>query len=722
MPFFSPLHVYWVVCTRQDTSVAKLFNRVRSWYLNPEAISGTNEAVSPTISHWACARVMHAVARHCPELLYAHAGITLPLIFLNRQPEPEGAGTTYATIDYTVTHQNTLSLHDRTSDVIELDSNSKGKRPSVVTGEQSDEFEALRPLWQETWEELLAKSPTSSYPAQLLWPCNGGTGTKFFAPACALLTSFLRTPMLEHCIQLIREALLECPSWSVRTQAASAVLHLAARLIGQPAVPSHLAATHSRPTRTSSKQSECSNSVLFPRVPMERKREEEEEEEEASEDDEVDEEGEEVAHAEKEWVAQAWVALVHITAEGLAKSKPWPGKVSADVCGALLSVRHVSNALILSGPVIVLKLSCRWPRLPKPSGKDAVLSEEAATENVSNEADSEDRLSSLFRLIVPHWTGREKRTDQGKALTVCVFRHVIELDSNSKGKRPSVVTGEQSDEFEALRPLWQETWEELLAKSPTSSYPAQLLWPCNGGTGTKFFAPACALLTSFLRTPMLEHCIQLIREALLECPSWSVRTQAASAVLHLAARLIGQPAVPSHLAATHSRPTRTSSKAVRMLEQRPFPPGSDGTGLPTTTGGEPIVCRGQHATNCIQLTEHSPPSEREEEEEEEEEASEDDEVDEEGEEVAHAEKEWVAQAWVNPELSDSELELAVRALGILWPMRQTNGHHTCPLIGRSLQYSAFQLSLCQGLRRPCDYMNFVLTQGSRRVQAEQSWT
>ncbi|KAA3677842.1 uncharacterized protein DEA37_0006852 [Paragonimus westermani] len=462
----------------KDTSVAKLFNRVRSWYLNPEAISGTNEAVSPTISHWACARVMHAVARHCPELLYAHAGITLPLIFLNRQPEPEGAGTTYATIDYTVTHQNTLSIHDRTSDVIELDGNSKGKRPSVVTGEQSDEFEALRPLWQETWEELLAKSPTSSYPAQLLWPCNGGTGAKFFAPACALLTSFLRSPMLEHCIQLIREALLECPSWSVRTQAASAVLHLAARLIGQPAVPSHLATAHSRPNRTSSKivrtlvqrpfppgsdgtdlpttaggepivcreqhVTDCTQLTEHCSASDKEEEEEEEEEEEASEDEDVDEEGEEVAHAEKEWVAQAWIALVHITAEGLTRSKPWPGKTCLLRAARLLAV-HARERELATDPVNLEPVHQLWCALVREtrakraesigagyraeaflslasfaeaSGKDAVLSEEVATESVPNEADSEDRLSSLFRLIVPHWTGREKRTDQGKALTV----------------------------------------------------------------------------------------------------------------------------------------------------------------------------------------------------------------------------------------------------------------------------------------------------------------
>lgn len=69
----------------QDTSVAKLFNRVRIWYLNPEVTTSTNTPSSISISHWACARVLHAVANHCPDLLYAHAAITLPLIFLNRQ-------------------------------------------------------------------------------------------------------------------------------------------------------------------------------------------------------------------------------------------------------------------------------------------------------------------------------------------------------------------------------------------------------------------------------------------------------------------------------------------------------------------------------------------------------------------------------------------------------------------------------------------------------------
>lgn len=74
-----------VISTRwsiaQDTTVKKLFNRVRQWYLEPESRSCSGLSVS----HWACVRVIHEVTRHCPELIYTHAAVVLPLIFVNQQ-------------------------------------------------------------------------------------------------------------------------------------------------------------------------------------------------------------------------------------------------------------------------------------------------------------------------------------------------------------------------------------------------------------------------------------------------------------------------------------------------------------------------------------------------------------------------------------------------------------------------------------------------------------
>ena len=71
----------------QDTSVAKVFTRVRSWFMETgmngqSSAEGTSEGLS---AQWACVRVMHAIARSCPDLLFAHAGLTLPLIFINTQ-------------------------------------------------------------------------------------------------------------------------------------------------------------------------------------------------------------------------------------------------------------------------------------------------------------------------------------------------------------------------------------------------------------------------------------------------------------------------------------------------------------------------------------------------------------------------------------------------------------------------------------------------------------
>lgn len=69
--------------------MAKVFSRVRSWFLEASPSgggSGESSSVSASSSsQWACVRVMHSIARCCPDLLFAHAGLTLPLVFINTQ-------------------------------------------------------------------------------------------------------------------------------------------------------------------------------------------------------------------------------------------------------------------------------------------------------------------------------------------------------------------------------------------------------------------------------------------------------------------------------------------------------------------------------------------------------------------------------------------------------------------------------------------------------------
>lgn len=68
--------------------MAKVFTRVRSWFMETGASGQYAEGVSSGSGQWACVRVMHAIARCCPDLLFAHPGLTLPLVFINTQVSP----------------------------------------------------------------------------------------------------------------------------------------------------------------------------------------------------------------------------------------------------------------------------------------------------------------------------------------------------------------------------------------------------------------------------------------------------------------------------------------------------------------------------------------------------------------------------------------------------------------------------------------------------------
>ncbi|KAH8866177.1 Proteasome adapter and scaffold protein ECM29 [Schistosoma japonicum] len=227
----------------KDTSVIKLFNRVRSWYLQPEQSTassdgGVHDGSSISISHWACVRVLHAVAHHCPDLLYAHAGITLPLVFLSKQVEGE--------VESLICSRESSSpiFHSRNRGVninflrheanINVSTNNNG---SISAKMNSTDVEIYQQLWQECWEELISRitsAPCSPH-SVLFWPNSVTLGLKSVLPlANGLANSFLRRPLLDHSTKLLYDALLESPSWSVRNQASFAILQLAYRMLGQP--------------------------------------------------------------------------------------------------------------------------------------------------------------------------------------------------------------------------------------------------------------------------------------------------------------------------------------------------------------------------------------------------------------------------------------------------------------------------------------------------------
>ncbi|KAG5442932.1 Proteasome adapter and scaffold protein M29 [Clonorchis sinensis] len=414
----------------KETSVAKLFNRVRTWYLHPEPVTCTTGSSSLSVNHWACARVLHAVAHHCPDLLYAHAGITLPLIFLNRQPEPEGSNSVDTKVDYTLAHS--------------LDANNSTATRDTDT---TDDFEPLRPLWQETWEELLAKIPTttaSPCTGQLFWQSNPAAALKLFSSSsCSVVTSFLHSPLLDHCTQLIRDALLDCPSWTVHTQAALAVLHLAAQLIGQPvsnSTTNRARVEQQRPCPAGSENEPTGLSEDAASTAEGGTTEAFEQDEANTADGKVKGIGD-----DHEWTVHAWLSLVQLIAQGLTNSKPWPGKTCLLRAGRLLAVyaRERGLASAPSHEAVVQQLWCALVRetrvkraeaigpgyraeaflslasFAEASSKDALRMDDAGVaEQNSTDGESVDRLSSLFLLIVPQWSKRGKHGDHAKTLVL----------------------------------------------------------------------------------------------------------------------------------------------------------------------------------------------------------------------------------------------------------------------------------------------------------------
>ncbi|CAH8499345.1 unnamed protein product [Dicrocoelium dendriticum] len=455
----------------KSTSVAKLFNRVRSWYINPEPATCSNDSSSVSTSHWACARVMHAVAHQCPELLFVHAGVTLPLIFLNRQPDTEGTNAIFSQLDYAATQSVVLPACDSTRDC--NDPNNNATHPSATQVEIPGESASIQQLWQETWEQLMSKIPPSSCSFPALWPTS--TLQLFVPSVCGLVTSFLRPPLLDHCIHLLQDALLDCSSSSVRTQAAMAILHLAARLIGQPiptttqsaymprrikSHPSRLikdanretlpstgsnrghmqsdAATFCVPTTTTSEDL-GKNSTTKQYSSSSDKDEESEIDGAGDEDNDAfvrDDDGE-------EWAYQAWASLIQLTARVLSKSKPWPDKACLLRATRLLAVyaRERGLATEEANEEIVHQLWCSLVHetkmkpsegissgyraeaflslasLAEASGKNLLLDSELLTVD-GDEEKSSDCLLSLSRLIAPNWLKQDKCSGQSKSATI----------------------------------------------------------------------------------------------------------------------------------------------------------------------------------------------------------------------------------------------------------------------------------------------------------------
>ncbi|KAL7057537.1 hypothetical protein AAHC03_016905 [Spirometra sp. Aus1] len=226
----------------KDTSVAKVFSRIRSWFLET---NGAAENASTTTANnsgqWACASAMHAIASYCPELIFAHAGLTLPLIFINKQCESDLLQITLPTGSNVTRDDPALSLSLTAGPVL----TSVGGILPV-----EEDVENRRLLWKETWDKII---PNCALPSALLpaaCSCSVAGSSPQHLPLASMLqlsadaeppsatlfplTGLLKPPLLTAFVSSLSEALLKSPSWFVRNQAGLALLSVSAAIVSQP--------------------------------------------------------------------------------------------------------------------------------------------------------------------------------------------------------------------------------------------------------------------------------------------------------------------------------------------------------------------------------------------------------------------------------------------------------------------------------------------------------
>lgn len=367
----------------KDTSVAKVFSRIRSWFLEA---NGAAENASTTIAtnsgQWACASAMHAIASYCPELIFAHAGLTLPLIFINKQCESDLLQITLPTGSNVTRDDPALSLSLTAGPVL----TSVGGMLPV-----EEDVENRRLLWKETWDKIIPNCalPSALLPAACSCSTDGPSpqhlplasmlqlSADAVQPSATLfpLTGLLKPPLLTAFVSSLSEALLKSPSWFVRNQAGLALLSVSAAIVSQPMLvlttaastlirdvsalvePSDVSAgtapTGEPPAIDQPNESEGASTTLGPEKPSddvqqqtavsesegeedeeddedeeededEEDEEDEEEDEEEEEDDDDDEEEEE---EDEETVFLIWSELARLLSSTLSETGSWTGKV-----------------------------------------------------------------------------------------------------------------------------------------------------------------------------------------------------------------------------------------------------------------------------------------------------------------------------------------------------------------------------------------------------------
>ncbi|KAL5964143.1 Proteasome adapter and scaffold protein ECM29 [Taenia solium] len=474
----------------KDTSVAKVFTRVRSWFMETSASGQYAEGVSSGSGHWACVRVMHAIARCCPDLLFAHPGLTLPLIFINTQSEAEVL--------------QLASLPNGPS-VVEPPSASLTSMPfspaTALLDDDDEEVNARRALWKETWREILPVSHANAAAANATATSSVNTTAGdvqqphlclpagYSASGVCPLADLLKPPLLTTFISTLSEALIRSPSWFVRNQAALALLSVSAAIVSQPMfLLTTVASSMLRDATASDRGNTMAAAATFASAPalqvsktqtagpgvqqssasetqQENDNEEEDEEEaedeevgdddedEEDEDEEEEEEGDEEDEQdeeENEAVFLIWCELARVLIAALKETGSWSGKVYLLRTVRMLTQTALERVFSLDDPsnelinemwsVLVRETRAGRSEHAGPSYQaEAFWALASFAEICGRDAtgltevkEKDDRLTRLLRLILPNGipnpTEQQASSKKGKQTQFQISQELSEAE------------------------------------------------------------------------------------------------------------------------------------------------------------------------------------------------------------------------------------------------------------------------------------------------------
>nr|CDS26531.1 proteasome associated protein ECM29 [Hymenolepis microstoma] len=361
----------------KDSSVAKVFQRVCSWFLETGTPSGSvgggnHIAAASASNQWACVRVMHAIARFCPDLIQSHLGLTLPMIVINALGE------------------DVLKLNSFSNDMFggEPLSTSLTSLPftpatAVFDDDAVEELTQRRALWQEIMSETHPSGRVEDFVAGMMSNNVISQIDPSFTSVIYSIIDLFRQPILSNFISTLSEALIKSPSWLVRNQAALTLLFFVYVVDAMPIYPINvtqtvkLADTAEKPTGScesgsggpdKNESGDGIDGVGEVKGEADKQQQEEDEEPEQNDDDDDSEENEDEDDYDDGEGGGAvftfivWCDLVKLLIAALRDTGTWSGKVYLLRAMRVLSVITAKNNFVMKNLPIADEL---WSTLAR---------------------------------------------------------------------------------------------------------------------------------------------------------------------------------------------------------------------------------------------------------------------------------------------------------------------------------------------------------------------